>query len=741
MYLSKMEARSTQRSLSQPTMRVSTPSSGNAAGIGRGTSGVSIYISSPSSGKNNMLTAPKNNRPPFTSSLASWWGCSVSSVITVSLLVSGLGLSLNLMNLAALTSGSVPGGGISLGDTGIPGAEFYEVRSLLRLTGDGGEGESGGSRREKGKGKGIEPIEIVDDDGISEDYAEAGGDRGGDGGEEGAASTKVGKRRGADTEEGAAHVAASEGAIAPPPSDSKELAPAEWIDDPRHEIPVLQSVLDRAKSSAGSCESFPAPEGAEKRLLPVVLNASEVGMLPEFGAIESLSSWLSGSEARERSSIRREKGGAGGSAGEEEKWEGEGGRYPICRLPPPTSCHVTNYTIVLMSHTTDRLKDLVNHLRELLTRPSASEVVLVWNALKSELEGHDTGKYLLMWHSDPSHPFRFFFALDEGGLNNDLLNRYHPKIRPREEAIMYFDDDGPFFSEMAMEGAGFELWRRNSDAQVGCFPRNIRMRGDRMEGAQYEATERSIKAARAGMATRGYNALIATGGGGAPQQQREGAVAPRFTPTCRDRTRDHLEYNYHLFSEYAGHMLLPSGSILHRNYLCFIWHPAFKELRDYVRRHPTHCDDQTVSTVVSQLSGRAPAVFPRRVRANKDDPDLADIAAAATERGEEKEKELAAAAAPAPDKADSNHRRLLWQQNNWGPMREEAINSVNGYFGSVNPGSVGWCAHGKTGFEKKKKKKKKNKYYCDPEFPELRRIPWANEGGVGYDVCLSPPPK
>ena len=581
----------------------------------------------------------KHNRSPSTSSSASWWGCSVSSVITVSLLVSGLTLGLNLMNLSILTSGRCGG--------------------------------------------------------VGEDEAP---------------------------------VAPSNAAAILPPSDSKKIAPAHWIDDPRHEIPVLQSVLDRAKSSAGSCESLPAPEGAEKRLPPVVLNASDVGMLPEFGAIESLSSWLLGSEARERSSIRREKGEAGGSEGEEEeKWEGEGGRYPICRLPPPTSCHVTNYTIVLMSHTTDRLKDLVNHLRELLTRPSASEVVLVWNALKSELEGHDTGRYLLTWHSDPSHPFRFFFALDEGGLNNDLLNRYHPKIRPKEEAIMYFDDDGPFFSERAMEGAGFELWRRNSDAQIGCFPRNIRMRGDRMKGAQYEATERSIKAARGEMAVRGYNDLIAAGGAAAP------LGAARFTPTCRDRTRDHLEYNFHDFPQYSGHMLLPSGTLLHRNYLCFIWHPAFEELRDYVRRHPTHCDDQTVSTLVSQLSGRAPTVFPRRVNENKEDPDLAVMMTAGIERDAKKEKEFAAT-----NKAGRSHRRLLWQQNNWGPMREEAINSVNGYFGSVNPGSVGWCAYGNntaTGGGKFEKMNRKKEYLCDPEFPELRMIPWANKGGVGYDVC------
>ena len=65
--------------------------------------------------------------------------------------------------------------------------------------------------------------------------------------------------------------------------------------------------------------------------------------------------------------------------------------------------------------------------------------------------------------------------------------------------------------------------------------------------------------------------------GGADSSLPDGEVP--FTPTCRERTGDIIEYNYFVFPQFGANMALPSGSIIHRNYLCFIWHPAFEELR------------------------------------------------------------------------------------------------------------------------------------------------------------------
>ncbi|EJK76068.1 hypothetical protein THAOC_02189, partial [Thalassiosira oceanica] len=100
------------------------------------------------------------------------------------------------------------------------------------------------------------------------------------------------------------------------------------------------------------------------------------------------------------------------------------------------------------------------------------EVIIVWNSPRETLNQAKDDKEksyarkLLDWDADPSHPLRIFFSL-ENGLANNLLNRYHPSIEPKNEVVMFFDDDGPFWSRESMIDTGFELWKRNSDVQVG----------------------------------------------------------------------------------------------------------------------------------------------------------------------------------------------------------------------------------------------------------------------------------
>lgn len=82
------------------------------------------------------------------------------------------------------------------------------------------------------------------------------------------------------------------------------------------------------------------------------------------------------------------------------------------------------------------------------------------------------------------------------------------------------------------------------------------------------------------------------------------------------------------------------------------------------------------------------------------------------------------------DNDHSVRRRLLWQQKDWGKMRDESVNSIIGYFGSMNPGSVGWCAG--TQYQVKNRK---GVYSCDPEFPTFEMVPWMQKGGLGNDQC------
>mmetsp|Transcript_14540 Transcript_14540/g.31039 ORF Transcript_14540/g.31039 Transcript_14540/m.31039 type:complete len:137 (+) Transcript_14540:3-413(+) len=64
-------------------------------------------------------------------------------------------------------------------------------------------------------------------------------------------------------------------------------------------------------------------------------------------------------------------------------------------------------------------------------------------------------------------------------------------------------------------------------------------------------------------------------------------------------------------------------------------------------------------------------------------------------------------------------------------MREEAINSILGYFGSIHPGTVGWCA----GTPYMKNNNRGVPFVCHPEKPTLDLLPWLAEGGIGSTQC------
>ena len=500
-------------------------------------------------------------------------------------------------------------------------------------------------------------------------------------------------------------------------NQSMVVAPKESAEESEHqdEIKAFRRIIARAVSSLEACNSLTRQQGEPQdsyRWQKVVTTG--VDMLPEFGVINALEDWISKVEGTAPST-------GVGTYSEE--------AYPTCHLPPPTSCGAKSYSLILMSHTTERLGKMMGGITDIAGRKATEEIILVWNSPRSLLESDNLGKKLLMWDGDDSHKLRIFFSL-ENDLPNSLLNRYHPSIGPKSEALMYFDDDGPFFSERAMSDVGFELWKRNSDVQVGSFGRNLRVESTRMKDAQSSAHKQSLDSIlREGSSKSENDNTVETD-----------ADAP-FTPTCRERTGDIIEYNFFVFPNFGAHMFLPSGSFLHRNYLCFIWHPALKELRDFIRDHPTHPDDQTVSAIVSHLIGKAPRSFPRRAHAPKEimeaKEDSPNIRGASGE-GAQLTADDDSVVVDGDEQhmhhvhANKQHRRLLWEKQHWGPMREEAANSVVGYFGSVNPGSVGWCAG--TDYQKPAPRSPGG-YICEPEFPSLDQVPWINSGALGSDIC------
>lgn len=213
------------------------------------------------------------------------------------------------------------------------------------------------------------------------------------------------------------------------------------------------------------------------------------------------------------------------------------------------------------------------------------------------------------------------------------------------------------------------MWKRNANAQIGAMARKLDL---------------------------GSRALLES------KAVLNGPGDRFFVSQCPN---DELDYNYREFANFGARMVLPSGSFLHSNYLCFLWHPIFEEIRQYVRQHPVHPDDGTVSTLVSQLAGRAPKVYPRRVNE--------------VERDEE-----------------TGRRRLMegidWDQKgghsqkmNWGRLRGDATNSLARYFGSINSGSIGWCY----GTEYQKGE------YCKPEFATVGMLPWMKPDHTPRDTC------
>ncbi|GFH46848.1 hypothetical protein CTEN210_03322 [Chaetoceros tenuissimus] len=498
------------------------------------------------------------------------------------------------------------------------------------------------------------------------------------------------------------------------PSGFKKTT-ASAIDSYGNEENVFKQVMKRSEHFQSHCKALPEHHLGEAK--PKDFDTG-VDPLPEHGVHEAMQNWLDG-DAKNRGEVN----------------------YPICSLPPVKECDVDQFTLILMSHTVeedDRLKKLRSGISNLSVWSNTGEIILVWNNDRSVLEDcqKEHCQRIVQWDKDPSHKLRIFYAL-ENGMTNNLLNRYHPSLEPKHEAIVYFDDDGPFHSELAME-VGFELWKYNSDVQIASMARNIRYPSTRMDDLQNKASDVASELYHKDdwrTHTHPYdtktieNNLKFEGRG-----KIEDTGYPQFTPICHEETGDVVEYNYYVWPNFKAHMNIPSGSILHRNYLCFMWHPAFEELREYILRHPTHPDDMTMSTLVSHLSGKPLRTFPRKIKDEgkiwkKKEPGHRRLGEVVSSSSEEEISDSSPSTS-----SEEPRRRLLWQHKDWGNMREEAINSIVGYFGSVNPGSVGWCVG--TEYQQEATGKGNMRFECKKEkFPDISEIPWMNAGGLGYDEC------
>lgn len=434
--------------------------------------------------------------------------------------------------------------------------------------------------------------------------------------------------------------------------------------------PAFEAVLERARSMKSACHALSS--NALDLSTETLVRNETYASLPSLGIVEALEAWKATPEHPEADEMLIDVEDSFVN------WQ--------CELPPEHECDETKLTVVFMAYNPDRLQNLLGQVKKFLVKDAkwkalVAEVVLVWNGPRP-VEESEEGRELL--HLGETVAFRVVYPLLRG-LENDLMNRYHPSVVRVEQtkAILYYDDDGPFYSFDAVR-AGFELWKRHARAQMGAMSRNF-----------VDSNRQKAELIRV---------------------QTEQPDKPRdelFVSHCTN-TDDFVEYDYHYFANYDAHMALPSGSILHVNYLCFLWHPVLEPIRKFVRAHPVHPDDVTVSMIVSQLAGRAPRVYSRRLNPPKEkDHALYEKLLRQSQKhrrleeeaDEEDAMELYQGIVPIPelqkmrslmfnidwDAYSKGDPRIADLKNYWAQLRTQAINSVVRYFGSITGGSIGWC--------------------------------------------------
>jgi Glycosyl transferase family 64 domain len=451
---------------------------------------------------------------------------------------------------------------------------------------------------------------------------------------------------------------------------------------------AFEAVLERARQKEEYCNNGDKVVSTDEmdKSFEIPFENGTVASLPSFGIIDMLQQWKDDPPHSE---------GLEGDKQDEltarfNNWN--------CQLPPETSCQESKFTVIFMAYNPDRLQKTFTQIHKMCTASEwttmVQEVILVWNGPRHVNET-EQGQELLSFAQETTSTESMAALLRVEyplllGLENDLMNRYHPGVvQVKTKAILYYDDDGPFYSSSAVQG-GFELWKRHSRAQIGAMSRQI------------DYSPRQVKE---------HASLLATSSSPIPLDQH-------FVSHCTN-AKDKVEYNYKYFANYDANMVLPSGSLLHSNYLCFLWHPVLEPIRHFVRQHPVHPDDVTVSMVVSQLGGRAPRVYSRRL--NRVDKSVQEInrrqlSAAfrhevyADDVDEEDEHEVEWSLQQQQHQQQQqqihsslNHRRLLFnidwdagagmndKKRFWADLRTGAINAVVRYFGSINSGSIGWC--------------------------------------------------
>jgi Glycosyl transferase family 64 domain len=289
--------------------------------------------------------------------------------------------------------------------------------------------------------------------------------------------------------------------------------------------PAFHNVLQRSLQMRDKCQKEDQNFTGFDTSTFVHLDNETIASLPSFGVINDIQSWKPDATY------------------DKTKW--------TCELPPEVECDSQKFSVIFMAYNPTRLVKTMKQIRQFLENTNwqtlVHEVVIVWNApshvLSDSPEGKETLKYAKDRLSIKGGKLRIVYPL-EMGLVNDLMNRYNPDVLQIDtthvKALMYYDDDGPFYSYEAVM-AGFELWKRHPQAQVGAMARAFVMNTDRQQ-SEHDALEQHHL------------------------ENTKLSIDQYFVSHC-ENVDDELTYQFRYFANFDANMVLPSGSFLHVNYL------------------------------------------------------------------------------------------------------------------------------------------------------------------------------
>ena len=187
----------------------------------------------------------------------------------------------------------------------------------------------------------------------------------------------------------------------------------------RSEDKVFANIIERSSRSKSACdlENKEVNEGNNRSAM------TDVKPLPEFG----LASYIKDTLDKESKSSD----------------------WGQCTIPPETMCDVEKVSVIIMAYNDEGLKNIVDGFTKgadakLWPRNIIGEIILVWNGPDREsLESSKNGKWIMNHIKNKEIPMRFFISV-EHGLENNLLNRYHPLVNPKYEAILFFGEFNVF---------------------------------------------------------------------------------------------------------------------------------------------------------------------------------------------------------------------------------------------------------------------------------------------------------